>query len=157
MAFSSDQQSWHASCVSFILPFRAYRYIYADLYAPSMWSGIETPENSGVFNVTPLTFACSTTSPIPCDVAAKSSLPSLGYIFSFGEDNAKDLYLLTSKGVYRVVDPSRCNYACPIKSSAEVGVPPPAAWPSSAFNVQSSTLATMLLAGVLLVLSSLGF
>ncbi|XP_044352757.1 HIPL1 protein [Triticum aestivum] len=133
------------------------RYIYADLYAQSMWSGIEIPENSGVYNVTPFRFACSAASPIPCDVAAKSPLPSLGYIFSFGEDSAKDLYLLTSKGVYRVVDPNSCNYACPIKSSAEVGVPPSAASPSSAFNVQSSTLTTMLLVGVLLVLSSLGF
>ncbi|KAF7094822.1 hypothetical protein CFC21_097102 [Triticum aestivum] len=133
------------------------RYIYADLYAQSMWSGIETPENSGVYNVTPLTFGCSKTSPIPCDVAAKSPLPSLGYIFSFGEDNAKDLYLLTSKGVYRVVDPSSCNYACPIKSSTQEGVPPPTSSPSSAFNAQAFTLPTTMLAGVLLVLLSLGF
>ncbi|VAI85015.1 unnamed protein product [Triticum turgidum subsp. durum] len=133
------------------------RYIYADLYAQSMWSGIETPENSGVYNVTPLTFDCSKTSPIPCDVAAKSPLPSLGYIFSFGEDNAKDLYLLTSKGVYRVVDPSSCNYACPIKSSTQEGVPPPTSSPSSAFNAQAFTLPTTMLTGVLVVLLSLGF
>ncbi|KAM3188956.1 hypothetical protein ACQJBY_067731 [Aegilops geniculata] len=133
------------------------RYIYADLYAQSMWSGIEMPENSGVYNVTPLAFGCSKTSPIPCDVAAKSPLPSLGYIFSFGEDNAKDLYLLTSKGVYRVVDPSSCNYACPIKSSTQEVVPPPTSSPSSAFNAQAFTLPTTMLAGVLLVLLSLGF
>ncbi|KAK1682095.1 hypothetical protein QYE76_042943 [Lolium multiflorum] len=133
------------------------RYIYSDLYAQAMWSGLETPENSGVFNQTPLTFACSKTSPIPCEVAAKSPLPSLGYIFSFGEDNAKDLYLLNSKGVYRVVDPSSCNYACPIKSSANTGSPPPAASPSSAFRAQSPAMAPMLLVGALLVLLSLGF
>lgn len=131
------------------------RYIYADLYAQAMWSGLEMPQGSGVYNQTLLTFGCSKTSPIPCDVTAKSPLPSLGYIFSFGEDNAKDLYLLTSKGVYRVVDPSSCNYACPIKSSAPAATSP-AASPSSAFRARSPTMATMLLAGVLLVLLSLG-
>ena len=133
------------------------RYIFADLYAQAMFTGLETPENSGVYEQTPLTFGCSKTSPIPCDVAAKSPLPSLGYIFSFGEDNAKDVYLLSSKGVYRVVDPSSCNYACPIKSSAPSGAPPPASSPSSAFSARSPTMATMLLVGVLLVLMSLGF
>jgi hypothetical protein len=122
-----------------------------------MWSALETPQDSGVYNQTLLTFGCAKTSPIPCDFTAKSPLPSLGYIFSFGEDNAKDLYLLTSKGVYRVVDPSSCNYECPIKSSASAGTPPPAASPSSAFRARSPTMATLLFVGVLLVLLSLGF
>jgi hypothetical protein len=126
------------------------RYLYADLYAKSMWAGTETPEGSGVYNVSTMAFGCSKSSPIPCDFAAGSSLPSLGYIFSFGEDNAKDVYLLTSKGVYRVVDPAECDYACPVKSSAPgAGTPPPGAAPSSALRARAPALAT-LLAGVLL-------
>ncbi|KAL6638935.1 hypothetical protein ACP70R_022665 [Stipagrostis hirtigluma subsp. patula] len=129
------------------------RYLYADLYAKAMWAGTESPEGSGVYNVTPLAFSCSKSSPIPCDFAAGSALPSLGYIFSFAEDNARDVYLLTSKGVYRVVDPAECNYACPIKSSA-AGAPPPGAAPSSALRASAPALATVL-AGVLLALLSL--
>ncbi|XP_062189816.1 HIPL1 protein-like [Phragmites australis] len=128
------------------------RYLYADLYAKSMWAGIEAPEDSGVYNLTGLTFSCSKNSPIPCDVAAGSALPSLGYIFSFGEDNAKDVHLLTSKGVYRVVDPAECDYACPIKSSAP-GAAPGAA-PSSAVRAGTPALLTLLV-GLLLALSSL--
>jgi hypothetical protein len=134
---------------------RRCRYLYADLYAKSMWEGIETPEDSGVYNVSSLTFSCSKNSPIPCDAAAGSSLPSLGYIFTFGEDNDKDMYLLTSKGVYRVVDPAECNYACPIKSSSPGRrAPPPGTSPSSAIRAGAPGLATML-AGVLLAMLSL--
>jgi hypothetical protein len=125
------------------------RYLYADLYAKSMWAGTESPEGSGLYNVTGLTFSCSKSSPIPCDVAAGSALPSLGYIFSFGEDNAKDVYLLTSKGVYRVVDPAQCSYACPIKSSA------PGASPSSAVRARAPALATLLNCALLALLSLL--
>ncbi|KAG8081006.1 hypothetical protein GUJ93_ZPchr0007g4974 [Zizania palustris] len=135
------------------------RYLYADLYAQSIWAGLESPEGSGKYNVTALPFACSKRSPIPCDPAARSPLPSLGYIFSFGEDNAGDVYLLTSKGVYRVVDPSECGYACPIKSSAAGRSPPPGASPSSAVSARRSAAAAttaLLLAGsVLLALLSL--
>ncbi|XP_066398765.1 HIPL1 protein-like [Miscanthus floridulus] len=134
------------------------RYLYADLYAKSMWAGVESPEGSGVYNVSALTFGCSKSSPIPCDFAAGSSLPSLGYIFSFGEDNAKDVYLLTSKGVYRVVDPAECNYACPVKSSAPgAGSPPPGAAPSSAFRARAPALATTLLTVTGLLLGFLSF
>ncbi|KAL6880712.1 hypothetical protein ACP4OV_012277 [Aristida adscensionis] len=131
-------------------PCLAGRYLFADLYAKSMWAGAESPEGSGAYNVTPLSFACAKTSPIPCDAAAGSALPSLGYIFSFGEDNAKDVYLLTSKGVYRVVDPAQCNYACPVKAAP----PPPGAVPSAAFTARASP-AMMMLAGVLLALLGL--
>ena len=127
------------------------RYLYADLYAKSMWAGTESPEGSGVYDVAGLPFGCSRRSPIPCDVAAGSALPSLGYIFSFGEDNAGDVYLLTSKGVYRVVDPAECGYACPIKSSAPGASSPP---PSSAVGARAPALPT-LLAGAMLALLSL--
>uniref|UniRef100_N1QTG9 HIPL1 protein n=1 Tax=Aegilops tauschii TaxID=37682 RepID=N1QTG9_AEGTA len=89
------------------------RYLYADLYASAMWTGTETPEGSGNYTSSLISFSCSKNSPIPCDSAAGSPLPSLGYIYSFGEDNNKDIYVLASKGVYRVVRPSLCSYTCP--------------------------------------------
>uniref|UniRef100_A0A0D9Y1W2 Glucose/Sorbosone dehydrogenase domain-containing protein n=1 Tax=Leersia perrieri TaxID=77586 RepID=A0A0D9Y1W2_9ORYZ len=89
------------------------RYLYADLYASAMWSGTETPESSGNYTSSLISFSCSKNSPIACDTAAGSPLPSLGYIYSFGEDNNKDTYVLSSKGVYRVVRPSLCSYTCP--------------------------------------------
>nr|XP_034580297.1 HIPL1 protein-like isoform X2 [Setaria viridis] len=133
------------------------RYLYADLYAKSMWAGAESPEGSGVYNVTDLKFSCSKSSPIPCDVAAGSALPSLGYIFSFGEDNARDVFLLTSKGVYRVVDPAQCGYACPVKSSTPgaSSSPSPGAAPSSAVRARAPAALAALMAGALLALLSL--
>lgn len=104
------------------------RYLYADLYASAMWTGTETPESSGNYTSTLIPFSCSKNSPIPCDTAAGSPLPSLGYIYSFGEDNSKDIYVLASKGVYRVVRPSLCSYTCPIEKPATNTVP---AGPSS--------------------------
>ncbi|KAF8732006.1 hypothetical protein HU200_015956 [Digitaria exilis] len=136
-------------------PCLAGRYLYADLYAKSMWAGTESPEGSGVYNVTALPFACSKSSPIPCDVAAGSALPSLGYIFSFGEDNGKDVYLLTSKGVYRVVDPAECGYACPIKSSAPGMSQTPAASAGTAVVARDPAALAAMLVGVLVVLVSL--
>jgi hypothetical protein len=78
-----------------------------------MWTGTETPESSGNYTSSLISFGCSKSSPIPCETAAGSPLPSLGYIYSFGEDNSKDVYVLASKGVYRVVRPSLCGYTCP--------------------------------------------
>lgn len=98
-----------------------FRYLYGDLYASAMWTGTENPESSGNYTSTQIPFSCSKDSPIPCDTAAGSSLPSLGYIYSFGEDNRKDIYVLASKGVYRVVRPSLCDYTCP----TEKAVTPP--------------------------------
>ncbi|KAK3140354.1 hypothetical protein QOZ80_5AG0399760 [Eleusine coracana subsp. coracana] len=104
------------------------RYLYADLYASAMWTGTESPENSGNYTSTQMSFSCSKDSPIPCETAAGSPLPSLGYIYSFGEDNNKDIYVLASKGVYRVVRPSLCDYTCP----TEKAVAPPAGASSKA-------------------------
>ncbi|XP_010533418.1 PREDICTED: HIPL1 protein [Tarenaya hassleriana] len=87
-------------------------YLYADLYGNGMWAGIEMPVNSGDFTSNKIKFSCAPDSPMQCSSTPGTSETSLGYIFSFGEDNKKDIYLLTSKGVYRVVRPSRCNFAC---------------------------------------------
>ncbi|KAI7747043.1 hypothetical protein M8C21_025229, partial [Ambrosia artemisiifolia] len=92
-------------------------YMYADLYATAMWAAAETPKDSGNFTSSQIPFTCASDSPLPCSTVPGSSLPSLGYIFSFGHDNNKDVYLLTSSGVYRIVAPSRCNYACAIEKT----------------------------------------
>lgn len=112
-------------------PCLAGRYLYADLYAQSAWAGLESPPGSARTT----SRRCRSPAPEVADPLrrrrGRSTLPSLGYIFSFGEDNAGDVYLLTSKGVYRVVDPAECGYACPIKSSAPGTSPPPGSSPSS--------------------------
>ncbi|KAJ3670154.1 hypothetical protein LUZ60_010478 [Juncus effusus] len=99
------------------------RYLYADLYAVSMWAAAETPRSSGNFSNDRINFTCSKTSPIACDYAGGSTLPSLGYIFSMAQDNNKDVLYLTSKGVYRIVRPSLCGYTCPLEKM--VSSPPP--------------------------------
>ncbi|RWR73692.1 GSDH domain-containing protein [Cinnamomum micranthum f. kanehirae] len=105
------------------------RYLYADLYAVAMWAGIENPKDSGNFSSTKIPFSCARDSPLSCTILPGSSLPSLGYIYSFGEDNRKDVYLLTSTGVYRVVRPSRCSFSCSKENVSASANPAPS--PSS--------------------------
>lgn len=94
--------------------------MFADLYATKLWAATEDPVGSGDYNKTLTTFACSNDNlPMACASVEGSSLPSLGYIYSFGEDNNKDVFILTSKGVYRVVRPSRCGFTCPIEHDLE--------------------------------------
>ncbi|KAF9625104.1 hypothetical protein IFM89_019054 [Coptis chinensis] len=88
------------------------RYLFADLYGNNIWAATENPENSGNFTSTQIPFRCASDSPVPCDSVAGNTSPTLGYVFSFGEDNRKNNFLLTSSGVYRVVSPSRCSYIC---------------------------------------------
>lgn len=94
-----------------------FRYLYTDLYAGAMWAATEDPENSGNFTTSTIPFSCAGDSPIKCDSVSGSSLPALGYIYSFGEDNKKDVYILASSGVYRVVPPSRCSYNCSLEKA----------------------------------------
>ncbi|XWS60633.1 hypothetical protein CRYUN_Cryun07bG0052100 [Craigia yunnanensis] len=88
------------------------RYIYMDLYGKAIWAGNEYRLNNGNFITSRIPFRCANDSPIPCTTITGSSSPSLGFLSSFAEDNRKDLYILTSTGVYRVVRPSRCNLTC---------------------------------------------
>ena len=131
------------------------RYLYADLYAGAMWAGTESPENSGNYTSTLLPFSCAKDSPIPCDPVAGSSLPSLGYIFSFGEDNRRDVFILTSKGVYRVVRPSRCNYACAKEKITNDVVPAPG--PSSDAQFDGLRCMPMFLSAIFLFAVGFGF
>jgi len=127
------------------------RYLYADLYALAMWTGTEAPESSGNYTSTLIPFSCSKDSPIACETAAGSSLPSLGYIYSFGEDNSKDIYLLTSKGVYRVVRPSLCSYTCPTeKPATNSGRTPPGSSSKAPAAMALSNQMGMLLLSVIM-------
>ena len=103
--------------------------MFGDLYAKAIWAGTENPENSGNFTMNEIPFSCAHDSPIQCNSVPGSSVPALGYIFSFGEDNNKDIFILTSSGVYRVVRPSRCNYSCSKENATATSNPSPA--PSS--------------------------
>lgn len=128
--------------------------MFTDLYAGALWTGIENPENSGNFTSNEISFTCAADSPIKCTFppAGSNSLPSLGYIFSFGEDNNKDIYLLASSGVYRVVRPSRCKYVCSKENASAEVSPAPAAstTPSDASFLMASNVRL-----VILVFSSL--
>lgn len=127
-----------------------YRYLYADLYFGGMWAGTETPTDSGNFTSTQIPVSCAKDSPIKCNAEAGSSLPALGYIFSFGEDNRKDVFILASSGVYRVVRPSRCNYSC-----SKENVTRPTSAPSPPSNSTGRRLSNPLMELVLLISSLL--
>ncbi|KAL5976689.1 hypothetical protein ACLOJK_021022 [Asimina triloba] len=140
------------------------RYLYADLYEAGIWAGIESPENSGNFSTSSLNFSCAGDSPIPCNSIPGTSVPSLGYIFSFGEDNKKDVYILASSGVYRVVRPSRCSYTCSKENTtipagripslnSPPSTPPPPPSPPSASSLDKKKWVALVLSSLLLVLS----
>ncbi|XVF58229.1 hypothetical protein PTKIN_Ptkin07bG0047700 [Pterospermum kingtungense] len=108
------------------------RYIYADLYADVIWTGTENPKGSGNFSTTQPPIKCARDSPIQCTAQPESTSPALGFIFSFGQDNRKDIFILASSGVYRIVRPSRCNYTCSRENVTDPGsVVPPSSSPST--------------------------
>ncbi|KAM0952105.1 putative oxidoreductase [Dioscorea sansibarensis] len=107
------------------------KYLYADLYTGGLWAGLESPESSGNYTSIEIPFNCGKNSPIPCDAIGGNSAPSLNLIFSFGEDNRKDVFLLASNGVYRVVRPSRCNYECSKEKNSSSAFEPVPSPPSS--------------------------
>lgn len=74
-----------------------------------MWTGTESTDGSGKYTSTSIQFSCSEKTPIPCDESTNSHL---GLIFSFGEDNKKDVFILASQGVHQVVQPALCDYSC---------------------------------------------
>ena len=125
-----------------------------------MWTGTETPEGSGNYTSSVVPLTCSKSSPIACESAAGSTDPLLGYIFSFGEDNSKDIFVLASKGVYRVVRPSLCGYACPAEAPATGnGTTPPAGASSSApaaTRLEAKSVAVALALVVCALYSSFG-
>ena len=123
-----------------------------------MWTGTETPEGSGNYTSSVVPLTCSKSSPIACKSAAGSTDPLLGYIFSFGEDNSKDIFVLASKGVYRVVRPSLCGYTCPAETpSTGNETPPPGASSSApATRLAAKSVAVALALVVCALYSSFG-
>ncbi|KAL8042143.1 hypothetical protein ABFX02_09G032200 [Erythranthe guttata] len=101
------------------------RYLFADLYAGAIWAGTENPISSGNFTSSKISFDCADDSPLSCTFTPGSPLPALSYVFSFGEDNEKDVFLLTNSGVYRIVLPSRCNYTCANENESTAVTSPP--------------------------------
>ncbi|XP_060672516.1 HIPL1 protein isoform X2 [Ziziphus jujuba] len=125
------------------------RYLYADFYAGGIWTGLEHPKDSGNFTSSKIPMTCALDSPIQCSVEDGSSLPSLGFIFSFGQDNRKDIFILANTGLYRVVRPSRCNYTCSKENTTSLphprSTPPsPSPSPSTGRRLRISLLEMML-------------
>ncbi|XP_057519814.1 HIPL1 protein isoform X1 [Amaranthus tricolor] len=125
------------------------RYLYADLYGGAIWEGTEFPKDSGNFTTSLLPFSCASDSPIKCSSVPGSSRPALGYVFSFGEDLKKNVYVLTSNGVYRVVRPSRCKYTCSkentVKASNPSASPPSSTSPSHAIRLSKHIYISLIL------------
>lgn len=111
------------------------------MYADVIWAGTENPEGSGNFTTTQPPVKCAHDSPIQCATQPESTSPALGFIFSFGQDNRKDIFVLTSSGVYRTVRPSRCNYTCSRENVTEYTGPgsvvPPSSTPSTGSKLSS--------------------
>ncbi|PSS28694.1 HIPL1 protein [Actinidia chinensis var. chinensis] len=126
-------------------------YLYGDLYASAIWAAAETPSKSGNFTPTSIPFSCAADSPMECRSVPNSGLAALEYIFSFGEDNRNDVFILASSGVYRVVRPSRCNYACSKENGTVFGSPSPPPSPSNKAAALSKEL--MLFVSSLLLLA----
>ncbi|KAG9152828.1 hypothetical protein Leryth_017655 [Lithospermum erythrorhizon] len=97
---------------SFTDPCLYGRYMFMDLYAGTMWLGTETPENSRNFTTSKNSVTCAQDTPLKCGTVAGDGTLELGYVLSLGEDNRKDIYILSTNGLYRIVRPSRCNYQC---------------------------------------------
>lgn len=130
-------------------------YLYGDLYAKNIWAAAESPTDSGNFTKTDMPFGCAHDSPLNCTTVPNTPLPALGYIFSFAQDNRKDVFILTSTGVYRVVRPSRCGYTCP-KEKLIVGNQPSSPAPSAGHRAHShSRLMELILSSSLLLLLGL--
>ena len=134
-----------------------FRYVYGDLYAGAIWAGSENPENSGNFSTSKIPFSCGRDSPIACTSVPGSSLPALGYVFSFGEDNRKDIFVLSSSGVYRIVRPSRCNYTCSKENVTSVATPGPSASPNDACWISNPPKTAVFLVSSLVLLLLLSF
>ncbi|KAK8710184.1 hypothetical protein V6N13_145523 [Hibiscus sabdariffa] len=121
------------------------RYLYADLYADALWSGFENPKGSGNFTTTEHPVECANDSPIQCTTRPESTSPAFGFIFSFGQDNNKDIFLLTSSGVYRIVRPGRCNYICSTENGTGFTAPGSVVDPPSSGSKFSNSLTLQLL------------
>ncbi|KAJ7564428.1 hypothetical protein O6H91_02G017000 [Diphasiastrum complanatum] len=88
------------------------RYLYADLYGSVMWAGLEFPPGSGNYSATTINFTCSASSHFPCEFVGNSTIPKFQYIFSWGQDNDRNLYILSNGGIFKVISPTACDFTC---------------------------------------------
>lgn len=148
-AHSSSPYLLNQCCKSRTIPlFVIFRYLYADLYAGVIWGGTESPVGSGNFTSSNIPLQCASDSPIPCSSETEpsaSSSPPLGFIFSFGQDNNKDVYLLTITGVYRIARPSRCNFHCSLENTTSLppSQQPDRSPPSSSLSKRLHNIGTL--------------
>lgn len=94
------------------------RYLFADMYTSAMWT---STDDGGKYTSTSIPLRCSEKTPIPCDESANGPL---GPIFSFGEDNKLDGFILASQGVYRIVQSALCGYGAHLNSATTKGATP---------------------------------
>ncbi|PNT62690.1 HIPL1 protein isoform X1 [Brachypodium distachyon] len=121
------------------------RYLFADMYSSAMWTGTVNTDGSGKYTSASIPLSCSEKTPLPCDDSTDSPL---GPIFSFGQDNKQDGFILVSQGVYRIVQPSLCDYVCVNDATTEQA--------AASVSVGSQGLPTILKALIGVVVSVFG-
>src|SRR4051794_34289830 len=72
-------------------------YIFADFQDTVYFTGTENPANSGMFTKQAISVKCSANS-------ASCAFP--GNIYSFGEDESGEVYILGGTGMYRTANPA---------------------------------------------------
>ncbi|KAI3941251.1 hypothetical protein MKX01_029825 [Papaver californicum] len=155
----SDRKNVSASDLNLIFPVMRYSHfeVNENEGSASIIGGYfyrSMTDLSGILLTSKIPFSCASDSPIRCASLPKTSLPSLGYIYSFGEDNKKDILVLTSTGVYRVVRPSRCNYSCSKENTTHITNPPsPAPSPPSSASTMKNEIMFLFSTSFLLFLS----
>lgn len=116
-----------------------------------MWAAAETPPGSGNFTTAEVNFTCSASSPMNCQKSATNRQPNFLYIFSFGQDNSNNLYVLSATGVFKVVNPKNCNFFCNATLPFSISSPilPPSAAPAPAPTNATSTISKNSASGTL--------
>jgi hypothetical protein len=84
----------------------------------------------------PVNFTCTRNSPIPCRFVDSTTIPVFENIYSFGQDNNKDILLLTKTGVYRIVRSNQCGYKCKADPNSSSMVPQLTPQEAQALNYQ---------------------
>ena len=78
-------------------------YIFADFQDSVYFTGTENPPNSGVYTKTVISTKCSSNDP-------RCAFPA--NIYSFGQDDDGEIYILGGTGLYRTTNPSQCGNPC---------------------------------------------
>jgi hypothetical protein len=79
------------------------KYIFADYQDTVYFTGTENPPDSGMYTKQAITVKCSSENP-------RCAFP--GNIYSFGEDDDGEVYILGGTGMYRTTNPAQCGSPC---------------------------------------------